>query len=248
MADDFAARYAGLLTGSYDCVDRIVLNAYYPLGSSSGGFRTWWRRMIGGSDAEADAVLDNTHLMRLAGRFARRVRAWAADNAVPVIDCTAGERKHLIAEEYLRTHSVGPGVFMILVAKAPAMVWDVRRSADGTVIGSLARKRTYVNHYSFHIMDSQWGHLTIKMAGHAPFAAQVILNGHEYVAVDGPGGRDRLHQGGQLLYRNHGSGRAGPRSQTPCRTMRLQGGWARSSTAGSTPPAWASAWTWPSSS
>ena len=65
-----------------------------------------------------DAVLDNAHLMRLAGRFARRVRAWAADNAVPVIDCTAGERKHLVAEEYLRTHSVGPGVFMILVAKA----------------------------------------------------------------------------------------------------------------------------------
>ena len=32
-------------------------------------------------------------------------------------------------------------------------------------------------------MDSQWGHLTVKMAGHAPFGAQVILNGHEYVAV-----------------------------------------------------------------
>ena len=31
---------------------------------------------------------------------------------------------------------------MILVARAPAVVWDVRRSADGTVIGSLARKRT----------------------------------------------------------------------------------------------------------
>ncbi len=37
------------------------------------------------------------------------------------------------------------------------MARDVRRSADGTVIGNLARKRTYVNHYSFHIMDSQWG-------------------------------------------------------------------------------------------
>ena len=46
------------------------------------------------------AVLDNAHLMRLAGRFARRVRAWAAANAVPVIVCPAGERKHLIAEEY----------------------------------------------------------------------------------------------------------------------------------------------------
>ena len=122
MADEFAARYAGLLTGSYDCVDRIVLNAYFRLGNSPGGFRTWWRWLTGGSDAEADAVLDNTHLMRLAGRFARRVRAWAADNAVPVIDCPAGERKHLIAEEYLQTHTVTVGVFMILVARAPAMV------------------------------------------------------------------------------------------------------------------------------
>jgi hypothetical protein len=183
MADDFSLRYAHLLTGSYDCVDRIVLNAYYPMGSTPGGFRTWWRRLIGGSDAQGDAVLDNTHLMRLAGRFARRVRAWADDNGVPVIDCKAGERKHLIAEEYLRTHPVGPGVFMILVARAPAMVWEVQRSADSTVIGNLARKRTFVNHYSFHIMDREWGHLTIKMAGHAPFASQVILNGHEYVGV-----------------------------------------------------------------
>ena len=192
MADDFAARYAGLLAGWYDCVDRIVLNAYYPMGNTAGGFRTWWRRLIGGSDAEADAVLDNTHLMRLAGRFARRVRAWAADNAVPVIDCTAGERKHLIAEEYLRTHSVGPGVFMILVARAPAMIWDVRRSADGTVLGNLARKRTYVNHYSFHIMDPAVGApgdqdgraRAVRRPGPAERAR--VRGGR------GPGGRDRL--------------------------------------------------------
>ena len=32
-------------------------------------------------------------------------------------------------------------------------------------------------------MDPQWGHVTIKMSGHPPFRAQVILNGHEYVAA-----------------------------------------------------------------
>src|SRR5437899_4921660 len=32
-------------------------------------------------------------------------------------------------------------------------------------------------------MDQQWGHVTIKMSGHPPFPAQVILNGHEYVAA-----------------------------------------------------------------
>lgn len=32
-------RYGDLLTGSYDCVDRIVLDAYYPMGHAPGGFR-----------------------------------------------------------------------------------------------------------------------------------------------------------------------------------------------------------------
>ena len=177
MADDFTERYRGLLTGSYDCVDRIVLNAYYPVGHNPGGFRVWWRRWHGDSDAE----LDDAHLMRLPGRFARRVRAWAKANGVPVIDCKAGERKHQIAGEYLAENTVSTGVFMILVARARATVWKVRRSAAG-VIMNREKKSEYVNHYSFHIMDPAWGHLVIKMSGHPPFGAQVILNGHEYIA------------------------------------------------------------------
>jgi hypothetical protein len=179
VADDFSARDGDLLTGSYDCVDRIVLNAFFPLGHNPGGFRCWWRGLHGGSDDE----LDNTHLMRFAGRFARRVKAWAGANGVPVIYCKAGERKHLIAEEYLAAHEVGTGVFLVLAAKAPASVWEVRRSESTGVIGNIAKKTTYVNHYSFHIMDPAWGHVTIKMSGHPPFPAQVILNGHEYVAA-----------------------------------------------------------------
>ena len=164
MADDFTERYGDLLTGSYDCVDRVVLNACYPLGHNPGGFRCWWRRWHGGSDDQ----LDDTHLMRMAGRFARRVKAWAAANGVPVIFCKAGERKHLIAEQYLEENSVAPGVFLILAAKAPASVWKVHRSARG-VITRLEKKREHVCHYSFHIMDPAFGHLAIKMSGHPPF-------------------------------------------------------------------------------
>jgi len=178
VADDFSGRYGNLLTGSYDCVDRIVLNAYFSLGHNPGGFRVWWRRLHEGSEE----LLDNTHLMRFAGRFARRVKAWAAANGVPVIYCKAGQRKHLIAEEYLATHEVSTGVFLVLAAKAPASVWEVTRTASGA-IANLAKKQAYVNHYSFHIMDPAWGHVTVKMSGHPPFPAQVILNGHEYVAA-----------------------------------------------------------------
>jgi hypothetical protein len=177
MTDELSERYGELLAGSYDCVDRIVLNAYYSLGHNPGGFRVWWRRLHDNSEEQ----LDNTHLMRLAGRFSRRVRGFARTQGIPVIDCGRGERKHQIAEDYLATHSVGPGVFLILVARAAATVWEVKRSASG-VIGNLEKKTAYVNHYSFHIMDPDWGHLTIKMSGHPPFGAQVILNGHEWVA------------------------------------------------------------------
>ena len=180
MADDFCGRYGDLLTGSYDCVDRIVLNAYFPLGHNPGGLRCWWRRWHDGSDEQ----LDNTHLMRFAGRFARRLKAWAAANGVPVIYCKAGERKHLIAEEHMAAHPPShPGVFLVLAAKAPASVWEIRRSESTGVIGNIAKKTAYVNHYSFHIMDPAWGHVTIKMSGHPPFPAQVILNGHEHVAA-----------------------------------------------------------------
>jgi hypothetical protein len=178
VADDFSERYGDLLTGSYDCVDRIVLNAYFSLGHNPGGFRVWWRRLYEGSEER----LDNTHLMRFAGRFARRVKAWGESAGVPVIYCKAGQRKHLIAEEYLATHEVSTGVFLVLAAKAPASVWEVTRTASGA-IANLAKKQAFVNHYSFHIMDPAWGHVTVKMSGHPPFPAQVILNGHEYVAA-----------------------------------------------------------------
>ena len=70
---------------------------------------------------------------------------------------------------------------MIRVARAPAPAWEVRRSKQG-VIQNIESKRAFINHYSFHVMDSDWGHITFKMAGYPPFGTQIMLNGHEYVA------------------------------------------------------------------
>jgi len=39
MPDSLSERYEDLLSGSYDCVDRIVLNAYFRMGHDPGGFR-----------------------------------------------------------------------------------------------------------------------------------------------------------------------------------------------------------------
>jgi hypothetical protein len=173
MADRLSALYQDLLDGTYDCADRIVLNAYFRPGHNAGGFRVWWRRLTG-----SDAGLDTAHLMRMAGRFSRRLRAYAKAHRIPVIDCRVDERKHELAEQYLATTTVTEGVFLILVGRAQAPVWEVSGKHH------LERKRPmpYVNHYSFHLLDPDWGHVTIKISGHPPFPTQLILNGHEWVA------------------------------------------------------------------
>ena len=162
MRDQFSKHDEDLLEGSYDCVDRIVWNAYFPMGVTPGGFRCWWR-LLNGSDED----LENAHLMRMAGRFSRRLRAWAQAHQIPVVDCTVGERKHEIAEQYLTAHAVRPGLFLILVYRSPALVWDVQMTGTGK-IGNIEPKQPwpYVNHYHFQILDPEWGHITIKMSGH----------------------------------------------------------------------------------
>jgi hypothetical protein len=173
--DPLGLAYADLLVGQYDCVDRIILNAYFAFGCSPGGFRLWWRNLEGSDD-----TLDNAHLMRMAGRFSRCVRGWAKKENIPVIDCAAGERKHNLAEEYLPTEPQRTGIFLVLVNRAPASIWDVQRYGKAGM--DLRRKQAYVNHYTFHIWDAEWGHVAIRMCGHPPFPAMVMLNGHEYVA------------------------------------------------------------------
>ena len=176
MMDMLSTRYADFLDSTYECVDRIVLNAYFQFGQRPAGFRVWWRSLRG-----SDEDLDNAHLMRLAGRFARRLRAHALAHQIPVIDCKAAERKYEIANQYLPSDPNFVGVFVILVGRAPAPIWDVQRSKGGKIV-QIERKTGFVNHYYFHLLDPDWGHVTIRMSGHPPFGAQVILNGHEYVA------------------------------------------------------------------
>jgi len=175
--DELSSYYAELLEGTYDCVDRIVLNAYFPMGQTGGGLRTWWRQWRGG-----DTTLDDEHLRELAGTFSRRVSAYCAKHQIPLIEAPAGQRKHELAEPHLPKDPGYRGLFLVITGKAPAPVWEVKRNAKNQIIEVQHRRQwPYVKHYYFHIQDPQWGHVTIRMCGYPPFGAQVILNGHEWV-------------------------------------------------------------------
>ena len=176
LTDPLSSRYAEFLDGGYDCVDRIVLDGYFQFLHSAGGFRSWWRSIFGNEDH-----LDNSHLMRWAGRFARRVRKAAEVRKIPILVKHPDDRMHQIVEKLQPTDPDFKGVFAISVHRAPASVWEVIEYPSGGGI-HLQRKTPWVNQWAFHILDPDWGHITIKVCPHPPFHVNVILNGHEYVA------------------------------------------------------------------
>ena len=175
--DKLSEHYESILEDSYDCIDRIVLNAYCSMLLHGGGMRYWWRNLKGD-----DSTLDNHHLMRIAGRFSRRVNSWCKKNQIPFIHFKVGERKHERAESLIPNDKSFTGIFAIFVGRAPSLLWEVKRYGKGGIDIRRKPKTSLVNHYYFHIIDKQWGHITIRMCAHPPFSTQIILNGHEWVA------------------------------------------------------------------
>jgi hypothetical protein len=176
VSDEFSMYVADLLDGRYDCVDRIVVNGYFLMGQTSGGLLTWWNQLHPG------APLDQKQLQQMAGDFSRRLHAFAKKANIPVIYCRLGDKtKHQRAEKLLPKDPLFQGIFAILVARAPALVWKAKRNREGKLVLRRQTPWPLVQHYHFHILDKQWGHLTIKMSGHPPFGVQVSLNGHEWV-------------------------------------------------------------------
>ena len=176
-SDAFSKYYAELLEGTYDCVDRIVLHAFFPFGHTGGGLRTWWRWLHGD-----DLTLDDEHLRAMAGTFSRRLHAFCAKQRIPLIEAQARDRKHEIAQPHLPTDPKFCGLFLVIKSNAPAPIWEVKRNGAGQITVIRHRKSwPYVRHFYFHLIDREWGHITIRVCSYPPFGALVILNGHERV-------------------------------------------------------------------
>ncbi len=172
----FSEHYCELLEGEYDCIDRIVLNAYYPKLLSGGGLRDWYRQLKG-----SDSDLSTAALMRIAGVVSQRVQAYCKKKNIPFVHYQTGERKHEDAEKLLPVDASYEGIFTIFCSRATSILWEVHEFGNGKIDIRRKKKASLVNHYYFHIKDKQWGHICIRMCAHPPFSCNVILNGHEWV-------------------------------------------------------------------
>jgi len=174
--DSLTKHYQPLLDGEYDCIDRIVLNAYSPLLLVPGGVRNWYRTMEG-----SDKDMSDASMMRYAGRFSRRVQSFCKKKNIPFVYFPIGERKHIEAELLKPQDRSFIGIFAVFVSRAPSLLWEVKRFDNSSIDIRRKKKTSLVNHFYFHIMDKEWGHITIRMCAHPPFSCNIILNGHDWV-------------------------------------------------------------------
>ena len=187
----FVKAYQNLLDGVYCSFDRIVIGAYFTLLHSPGGLLTWFRRL------HPNTPLDKNQLMRFACRFGRRTHKFAQANQIPIITPAKGTRKHEVAQTYLKDFKKEQGIFLIMVVREMAMVYDSHapKTKAENLHRHLQANWRLVNYYYFHIRDKNWGHVTIGISPHPPFAAKIIVNGHEWLA-------QRAGQRG-LVYQKH---------------------------------------------
>jgi len=158
--DDLTRELSGLLEGHYDSMDRITLNGFFRMGSTGGGLLKWWNTLTGG------APLTEEKLRGFAGAFSRRVRAWGEKNHLPVIEFATGDKtKHERAEQLQPKAPAFTGVFAVFIARAPALTWNAYPNENGKVVLYRPKRAGLVNHYYFHIVDPQWGHVTIRVCG-----------------------------------------------------------------------------------
>src|SRR6266545_1755382 len=176
-SDDLSTYVSDLLSGTYDCVDRITVRGYYPLGQTSGGLLTWWNQLF------PNTALTEERLRKLAGDFGRRVNGYARKHKIALRYCATGEKdKHAQAVKLRPVDPKFPRrVCHIGGQSAGAGVASEKQSGRQSGCAPAQELAAGLSLPFSHCRPTVGGHVTIRMSGHPPFGLQISLNGHEWV-------------------------------------------------------------------
>jgi hypothetical protein len=117
-------------------------------------------------------------------QFVQRIKRFAEEEGVDVVQFRRGQRKDDIAKEYLAAFEGDEGVLFIGKAQERAAVVRTERRRNpetGSSYAWLAKTTSMVNHYYFYCVDRDFGPFFIKFCSYFPYNGKVCLNGHEYL-------------------------------------------------------------------
>jgi hypothetical protein len=167
-----------------DCVDRLYLNAYVPR-LQVGGQVKWFLQEHLGNPIPSPAIIE-----RIGNRFRQDVKAFAANNRVPILSLKKpdrsrwDDRKLDHVRPYLqRAERTGRfGVVAIVAAQEFQWVFNSTKhtGAAGGIWFEFTKAERRVGIYYFYVLDPEFGPGFIKICTYFPYPAKVWLNGHEW--------------------------------------------------------------------
>jgi len=138
---------------------------------------TWWNQLF------SNTALTEERLRKLAGDFARRVQAYAHKHKIALRYCAQGKKTSTPKRQNFRPRrsALSEGCLPYSWPKHRGWFWQAKNNREGKVVVRRPKSWRWFITIIFHIVDPEWGHVTIRMSGHPPFGLQISLNGHEWV-------------------------------------------------------------------
>jgi hypothetical protein len=159
-------------------LDRMYLNVYQPRLQTDRGVAAFFRFHRG------ETFASSALMAPMSTAFIDAVDRFVAQEQVPLITFTKGQRKDDIAQEYHAQFQGPEGIVFVGKAQEKTSVFrtEKRRNPDtGQPYPWIVRSTAMVNHYYFYGLDEDFGPFFLKFCTYFPYNAKLCINGHEYV-------------------------------------------------------------------
>ena len=154
-------------------IDRMYLNVYQPRLQTDRGVAAFFRFHRG------ETFASSALMAPMSMAFIDAVERFVAQEQIPLITFTKGQRKDDLAKEHHAQFDGKEGIVFVGKAqeKTPVFRTEKRRNPDPWIVRSTA----LVNHVYFYGLDEDFGPFFIKFCTYFPYNAKLCINGHEYV-------------------------------------------------------------------
>ncbi|MGH3970870.1 MAG: hypothetical protein ACRDTV_22845, partial [Mycobacterium sp.] len=161
-----------------ECMDRIYLNGYVPNLQVGGQVVSFMTAHLG-YPIPSPAIIE-----KIGSAFRKAVERFAADNTIPLVRFSKGDRKIEVMRPYLagQAPTGRSGVAAIGIAQEFQNVFAAVKQIgnNGVPWFSFYKADRRVTCFYFYVWDVDFGPGFIKICTYFPYPIKVWLNGHEY--------------------------------------------------------------------
>lgn len=169
---DFLDKHQDKIIGTVSCFDRIIIKGYLPLGYEAAMDSFLGRQGVlikdFGKFAREQFERLKTHAQQMAGEATR-----------PYVYLEGPERKDERARAIASARGIKEGLVCVLATVEPCRTFKMIRGKRRPRLVPARRKCLFLYYY---FLDPDFGLIHVRLQTWFPFAIQVYLNGHEWLA------------------------------------------------------------------